>query len=85
MAIGVGCAETTHHATTTETVQNSNGTGTNTTVTNTTPVSQNSTSSTSTTTTTQNHQGAIGTVFHAIGAVLAFPFILIGNIIQAIF
>jgi hypothetical protein len=44
------------------------------------------TSTTSTTNTTAvHHEGVIGSVFHAIGAVLAFPFILIGNVIQAIF
>jgi hypothetical protein len=84
MATGSGCASTTHRTTTTETVKDSD---------NNSEVAQplvnqtSSTSTTSSTTTTKEpeHRGVIGSVFHAIGAVLAFPFILIGNVIQAIF
>ena len=59
-----------------------------TTVTTTAPVATQHTTTSSTTTTTEHepeHRGVIGSVFHAIGAVLAFPFIVIGNVIQAIF
>jgi hypothetical protein len=89
-----GCAENYAHRTTStqSTVDNGNGGTVTTTTPGVTPAATSTTtttpgtSSTSTTSTTATttHEGPVMTVFHAIGTVLAFPFFLIGNIIQTI-
>jgi hypothetical protein len=93
-----GCAYHTHHrdaasSTQTATVKTTNAAD-NAVVANTTVPAQPAAATSSTTTTTtsssdlhdddHHHHGPIGSVFHVIGAVIAFPFLLIGNLVTAI-
>ena len=80
ISVGAGCAST-HKTTTTETVVQA-------------PVNQIQPTPVivekSTTTTTSKHNeprqtGILGGLFHVIGSVIAFPFIVVGRLLQAIF
>lgn len=44
-----------------------------------------STTTSTTTETKPQHTGIIGGLFHIIGTIIAFPFVVIGNVLQAIF
>jgi len=82
IAMAAGCATTsTHKTTTTETTVQAPA---DTAAPRTTAV-EHSTTTTTNTETKPQHTGIIGGLFHIIGSIIAFPFLVVGNLLRAIF
>ncbi len=79
VSMGVGCASTHKTTTTQTTVQHTDVSSA--------PVKtvEKSTTTTSGAESKPTHTGILGGFFHILGSIIAFPFVVIGNVLQAIF